>query len=185
MKLLGEHSHSNLPNGEKLKRLLWVTVQTTIFRCSPAFAQGWRRMLLRIFGAKIHPHPTLPPRVWPSVNVYYPWLLEMEPGSIIGPGCRIYNLGKVTLEAGANLSRHIHVCAGSHDFSRWEMPLLTSPISFGNNCWVGTDCFIGPGVTIGNQSVIGARSVAMKSQPDGMICWGHPCRPVSPRPPLS
>lgn len=185
MKLLGENSPSNVTNQEKFKRLLWVIVQTTVFRFSPIYFQGWRRTLLRLFGANIAPHDSFPARVWPDVDIYYPWLLSLGPGSIIGPGCRIYNLAQVDLAPGANLSRHVHVCAGSHDFSRWEMPLITAPIGFEANVWVATDCFIGPGVTIGTQSVVGARSVVMKSLPPKMLCWGHPCRPVAPRPVLS
>lgn len=185
MKLLGENSPSLISTKDKIRRALWVLVQSTLFKFSPGALHGWRRLLLRIFGATVHPHSSFLARVWPSADIYYPWRLELGAGSIIGPGCRIYNLAQVTLEAGANLSRHIHLCAGSHDFSRWDMPLLASPITLSTNCWVGTDCFIGPGVTIGRQSVIGARSVVMTSQPEGMICWGHPCRPVSPRPALS
>jgi len=90
----------------------------------------------------------------------------------------------VTLEDGANLSRHIHICAGSHDLERWEMPLITVPITIGRNSWVGTDCFIGPGVTIGEECVIGARSVVVGDQKARMICVGHPCKPLKPRPPI-
>lgn len=185
MKLLGKNSPSVLSRRDKFRRLLWSIVQATLFRFSPAVLQGWRRFLLRAFGADIPAHPAFPARVWPDVDIYYPWLLSLGPGSIIGPGCRIYNLAQVKLAAGANLSRHIHVCAGSHDFGRWDMPLLTAPIILEANVWVATDCFIGPGVTIGTQSVVGARSVVMKSLPSDMLCWGHPCKPISPRPILS
>ena len=103
---------------------------------------------------------------------------------MIGPGCRIYNLAHLTLDPGANLSRHIHVCNGSHDFSRWDMPLICAPVHIGTNVWVAADCFIGPGVTVGETTVIGARSVVMKNLPANMICVGNPCKPRKARPPI-
>jgi putative colanic acid biosynthesis acetyltransferase WcaF len=37
-------------------------------------------------------------------------------------------------------------------------------------------------VTIGELAVIGARSVVVRDQPARMVCAGHPCRPLHPRP---
>ena len=100
---------------------------------------------------------------------------------MIGRHVVIYNLGRVALEYGANISQNTHVCAGTHDFNQWSMPLLTPPITIGRNAWVSADVFIGPGVTIGELCVIGARSVVMKDMPPSMICVGHPCHPIKPR----
>jgi putative colanic acid biosynthesis acetyltransferase WcaF len=100
---------------------------------------------------------------------------------MVGPRVIVYNLDRVTIGAGANLSRNIHVCAGSHDFDRWNMPLVTAPITIGDNVWIATDCFIGPGVNIGELSVVGARSVVVDDLPARKVCVGHPCRPVKDR----
>jgi putative colanic acid biosynthesis acetyltransferase WcaF len=184
MKLLGHASPSPWSRQVKLKRLLWVLTCQVLFRWSPPSWFAWRNTLLRWFGAKILDSAAAPARVWPDVQIYFPWLLQMGSACIAGPGTRIYNLAQVTLEDGANLSRHVHVCAGSHDFERWEMPLTTAPIMIGRNSWVATDCYIGPGVSIGEECVIGARSVVVSDQPARMICVGHPCKPVKPRPPI-
>ena len=139
---------------------------------------------MRLFGANIVDHPDAPARVWPDVVIHFPWKLSLGAGCLVGPGCRIYNLGVVSIAAGANLSRHIHVCSGSHDFSRWDMQMQTSPIDIGKNVWIATDSFIGPGVKIGELSVVGARSVVISDLPAGMLCVGHPCKPLKPRPPI-
>ncbi len=82
-----------------------------------------------------------------------------------------------------NVSQYTHLCAGSHDYRRWSMPLAASPIVIGENVWVAAEVFVGPGVTIGDTSVVGARSVVVSDMPPGKICVGHPCRPVKDRPP--
>ncbi|MHC4826451.1 MAG: hypothetical protein ACYTEY_07835, partial [Planctomycetota bacterium] len=40
---------------EKVARMLWAVVQATLFRGSFHNWYGWRRFLLRRFGADIHP----------------------------------------------------------------------------------------------------------------------------------
>lgn len=100
---------------------------------------------------------------------------------MIGRNVTIYNLATVTLEYGANLSQNCHLCAGTHDFNRWSMPLVTRPITIGRNAWLAADVFVGPGVTVGELCVIGARAVVVQDMPASMICVGHPCRPVKPR----
>jgi putative colanic acid biosynthesis acetyltransferase WcaF len=135
--------------------------------------------LLGVFGATIDEPSSV--RVFPSARVYFPWKLELRRHCMVGPSVIVYNLDRVTIGAGANLSRNIHVCAGSHDFNRWNMPLVTGPITIGENVWIATDCFIGPGVNIGELSVVGARSVVVEDLPARKICVGHPCRPVKDR----
>ena len=100
---------------------------------------------------------------------------------MLGRRVQVYNLAPVTLRRGANVSQNCHLCAGSHDFNRWDMPLTHAPIEIGKNAWVAADVFVGPGVTIGELAVIGARSLVMKDQPERMICVGHPCKPIRPR----
>ncbi len=182
--LLGHDSPPSWSSGEKRRRLAWILVSRTLFRCSLPGWFRWRNALLRLFGARIDDHPAAPARVWPDVDIYFPWKLHLESGSLIGPGCRIYNLDTVQVNAGANLSRHVHVCAGSHDFTQWRMPLVTAPVKIGRNAWIATEVFIGPGVSIGEEAVVGARSVVVRDQPAGMFCAGNPCKPKHPRPPL-
>ena len=47
-KCVSTHSRSN-----QAARLLWGTVWLLFFRPSPRFLYGWRRFLLRLFGARI------------------------------------------------------------------------------------------------------------------------------------
>lgn len=180
---LGQGCVTPDPRGEVLLRWLWAFVQATIFRWSPRPLHGFRARLLRLFGADI-PQPSQVV-VFPTVRIIHPWRLTLEPRAMIGRHVTVYNLGRITLKRGANISQNCHLCAGTHDFTRWSMPLLTPPIVIGENAWIGADVFVGPGVTIGERCVVGARSVVIRDLPPRKICVGHPCRPVKDRPELS
>jgi putative colanic acid biosynthesis acetyltransferase WcaF len=180
---LGRDCVTPYPRREVFGRWVWALVEATLFRWSPRPFHWWRAGLLRLFGADI-PAPT-PVVVFPTVRVYFPWKLTLAPRAMVGRHVHLYNLARITLGYGANLSQNCHLCAGTHDYSRWEMPLVAQPITIGANAWLGADVFVGPGVTVGELSVVGARSVVVKDLPPRMVCAGHPCRPLKERPPPS
>lgn len=177
---LGQHCTSPFTTRELVLRTAWSLVQATLFRWSPRTWHGFRARLLCLFGADI-PEPAQVV-IFPTAIVVLPWKLSLAPRSMVGPGVVIYNLAQITLERGANISQRAHLCAGSHDYLKWSMPLVARPIRIGANAWLGADVFVGPGVSIGELAVIGARSVVVKDQPARMVCAGHPCRPLKPRP---
>jgi putative colanic acid biosynthesis acetyltransferase WcaF len=53
-----------------LGRVLWAACMP-LFRCSPRLCWGWRRFLLRVFGAKVGRHV----QIHPSVRIFIPWNL--------------------------------------------------------------------------------------------------------------
>ena len=161
-------------------RCCWSVVQATLFRWSPRFLHGWRRGLLRCFGARIAGGTSV--RIYPTVRIVHPWKLCLEAHTLLGPETLVYNLGPITLRRGSQTSRHCHLCAGTHDYRQWSMPLEARPIVIGENAWLGADVFVGPGVTIGELCVVGARSVVVKDLPARMVCAGNPCQPIKERP---
>ena len=177
---LGEGNVTPYPRSEIILRILWSLIQATLFRWSPRGWHGFRVRLLRVFGARIPPDGNV--RIYPTATIIHPWKLICEPHSLVGPSVNIYNLAPVTLCHGSQLSQSVHLCAGTHDYLHWAMPLVAKPIIIGTNAWVGAEVFVGPGVTIGELAVIGARSVVVKDQPARMVCAGNPCRPLKARP---
>lgn len=161
-------------------RTLWALVQATIFRWSPRPWHGFRARLLKLFGADI-PEPGKVV-VFPTARITFPWELTLAPRSMVGRNVTLYNLARITLRRGANISQNCHLCAGTHDFTRWSMPLVTAPIVIGENAWLGADVFVGPGVSVGELCVVGARSVVVRDLPPRKICVGHPCKAVKDRP---
>ncbi|MDB6113141.1 MAG: transferase hexapeptide repeat containing protein [Lacunisphaera sp.] len=174
---LGRNCTTPYPRGAVLRRWLWLFVQSTLFRWSPRPLHGFRAGLLRCFGADI----TGPVVIFPTAKIIFPHHLSLAPRSMVGPHVNLYNLATIRLEYGANLSQFCHLCAGTHDFTKWDMPLVTRPIVIGRNAWLGADVFVGPGVTVGELCVVGARSVVVKDLPARQICVGNPCRPIKAR----
>jgi len=163
-------------SGEIIRRILWTFAQP-LFRFSPRPCFGWRRFLLRCFGAKIGRSV----HVYPSATIYFPWNLEAGDESAIGEHAFIYNLGRVTVGARATISHRAHVCAGTHDHRKPDFPLLRPPITIGPEVWVCADAFVGPGVTIGEGAIVGARAVAMKDIRPWSIVIGNPARETKRR----
>lgn len=174
---LGQDCGTPYPKSVVLRRWLWLVVQSTLFRWSPRPNHGFRVGLLKLFGAEI----SGPVVIFPTARVTFPWKLSLAPQSMIGPHVILYNLATIRLESGANLSQYCHLCAGTHDFTRWAMPLIAQPIVIGRNTWLGADVFVGPGVTIGELCVVGARSVVVKDLPPRQVCIGAPCHPIRER----
>jgi putative colanic acid biosynthesis acetyltransferase WcaF len=157
--------------GEMTRRVLW-TLAHPLFRFSPRPCFGWRRFLLRCFGAKIGRNV----HVYPSATIYFPWNLQAEDESAIGEHALIYNLGRVTIGARATISHRAHLCAGTHDHTKLDFPLLRPPIMIGPEAWICAEAFVGPDVTIGEGAIVGAGAVAMKDVRPWMIVIGNPAR---------
>lgn len=157
-------------------RTLWTLVMP-VFRFSPRLLWGWRRWLLRRFGAIIGDHV----HIFPSVLITIPWNLNIGDNAAVGDRAILYALGPITIGRNATISQGVHLCAGTHDFRVSGMPLLKPPISVGEGAWVCADAFIGPNVRVGAMAVVGARAVAMKDVAAGSIVAGNPARQIGRR----
>lgn len=163
---------------EKIARLLWAIAQGTLFRWSFPTWYRWRNFLLRRFGARLH--PTV--HIRRTARVECPWNLSMGANSSLGDFAIAYCLGPITIGDRVSVSQYAHLCAGSHDYTKANMPLLRPPIVIGDDAWIAADAFVGPGVTVGDGAILGARGVAMKNLEPWTIHAGNPARPVRPRP---
>ncbi|WP_445371848.1 putative colanic acid biosynthesis acetyltransferase [Methylomonas sp. HW2-6] len=156
---------------------LWWMTQATLFACSPQFLYGWRRFLLRLFGAKIGNSVI----VRPSVKVTYPWKLTIGDNSWIGDDVELYTLGEIEIGNNAVISQRSYLCTASHDYTKDSFEIFERKINIGDEVWIATDVFIAPGITIGARAVIGARSTVLNDMPSGMVCVGYPAKPIKPR----
>lgn len=162
---------------QKIGRAMWYLVQGTLFAWSPRVAYAWRAWLLRVFGARVHPSA----RIRPSVRIEVPWNLTIGAQSSVGDHAILYCLGPISIGKRVSVSQYAHLCAGTHDYTRSDMPLLRPPITVDDDVWIAADVFVGPNVTIGAGTVVGARSTVLKSLPSWKVCMGHPAIAVKDR----
>ncbi len=161
----------------------WWIVQATLFRPSPQFLYGWRRWLLRFFGASIG----VGVRIRASAQVTYPWKVKIGDWSWIGDEAVIYSLEEIVIGSNVSISHRGYLCAGSHDFTKPDFPYVLDPaktrIFIEDEVWLANDVFVGPGVTIGRGTVVGARSSVFNSLPPMTVCRGTPAKAYRPRNP--
>lgn len=161
----------------RLARVLWGICYLLLFRPSPRPLHEWRSFLLRCFGAKIGRHC----HVYPSVEIWAPWNLELEDYVGIGDQVSCYTMAKISCGEGVVISQGSYLCTGSHDYESPNFQLFTQPIRIERQVWICAQAFLCPGVTVGEGAVVGARSVVIKDVPAWMVCGGHPCKPLKPR----
>jgi putative colanic acid biosynthesis acetyltransferase WcaF len=161
---------------EQIGRIFW-SFATPLFRFSPRIMWGWRRMILRTFGAKVG----LNAHIYPSVRITIPWHIEIGDHAAIGDRVILYALGEIRIGARATVSQYAHLCAGTHDWRKLDMPLIKAPLVVCEDAWVCADAFVGPGVTIGESAIVGARAVTMKDVEPRTIVGGNPAQKIGNR----
>jgi len=154
----------------RIFRAIWSVVWWALASWTPPLFHGWRRLLLRAFGADIHPTAL----VYGTVRIWYPPNLRMSEHSSLGPGVNCYCMAKIDVGAHAVISQGAHLCAGTHDIDDPNFQLITKPIAIGSRAWIAAEAFVGPGVTIGEGAVLGARGVTFKSLESWTVYAGNP-----------
>jgi putative colanic acid biosynthesis acetyltransferase WcaF len=164
-------------NREMIGRLAWEVLGARLFAWSPRPAWGWRRSILRLFGAKVGQHV----RIDPTARIAIPWNLTLGDFAGIGARATLYSLGPISIGKNATISQNAHLCAGSHDFRGPMMRLTKPPICVEEGAWICADAFVGPGVTIGEFGVAGARAVVVRDVAPGVVVAGNPAVQVGVR----
>jgi putative colanic acid biosynthesis acetyltransferase WcaF len=139
-----------------LFRALWLLTWKALASWTPPQLHAWRRMVLRLFGAKIGRGAL----IWRSARVWYPPNLEMGDYSILGWQTDCYCIAPITIGKRAVVSQYAQLVTGSHDVDDAKFQLVAKPIIIGECAWIATGAFVGPGVTVGEGAVLGARAVA-------------------------
>lgn len=155
---------------------LWIVVQEALLR---SFLPGsaHRRLLLRMFGARIGRGVVIKPRV----RVKFPWKLEVGDHSWIGEGVWIDNLAPVRIGSNCCVSQEAYLCTGSHDWSKPTFDLIVQPIELRDGAWVAARGVLGPGVVVGEGAVLLLGGVATKPLEPWIIYSGSPAQPVRRR----
>lgn len=154
---------------EYIGRVLWA-LATPLFRLSPRPLYGWRRVLLRAFGASVGRDV----RIDPSARITIPWNLRIGDQASLGDRALVYNLGPVTIGPRSTVSHLAHLCAGSHDYRDPALPLLRLPITIGADAWICAQAFVGPGLELGDGCVVAAGAVVTRPVAPWTVVGGNP-----------
>jgi putative colanic acid biosynthesis acetyltransferase WcaF len=167
-----------LSRKNQLARFVWSAVWAIFARPVPrSLLSGWKRFLLRCFGAKIHRTSV----VYSSARIYMPWNLEMDEYSCLSPEVDCYNVDKVKIGAHAVVSQKCYLCTASHDVSSRLHPLITAPIVVKDQAWLGASAYIGMGVEVGQGAVVGATASVYKDVEAWTIVGGNPAKFIKKR----
>ncbi|MDH6312731.1 putative colanic acid biosynthesis acetyltransferase WcaF [Parabacteroides sp. PFB2-10] len=170
--------HNSLSRKHQLIRMLWAIVWNVFARPLPrSIGSGWKRFLLRAFGAKIHSTAI----VYSSTKVYYPANLEMDIHACLASGVNCYNVAPIKIGANTTVSQGAYLCTASHDITNPLHPLITAPIIIEDQAWIAADAFVGMGVTIGQGAVVGARAAVFKNVEPWTVVGGNPAKFIKKR----
>jgi putative colanic acid biosynthesis acetyltransferase WcaF len=161
----------------KVKQLVWYFVNVLFFKNSLIIISSLKIWLLKVFGAKIGKGVVIKP----SVNVKYPWKLEIGDHSWIGEEVWIDNLSDVIIGKNVTLSQGALLLTGSHDHTREAFNFISFPIILEDGVWIGAKAVVFGGVICKTHSILGINSVAEANLKPYLIYKGNPAIPVVER----
>ncbi|MBD5367564.1 MAG: putative colanic acid biosynthesis acetyltransferase [Bacteroides sp.] len=169
---------NRLGRKHQIVRLLYGIVWTLSARWLPrSVGSGWKRMLLRAFGAKLSPTAV----VYSSVKVYYPANLVMDDYACLASDVDCYNVAPIHIGKYATVSQGAFLCTASHDITSSTHDLITAPITIKDQAWIGAEAFVGMGVTVNDGSVVGARAAVFKDVEPWTVVGGNPAKFIKKR----
>lgn len=173
-----EKYQNHLGRKHQIVRLMWEITWAVCARGLPrSVGSGWKRWLLRRFGAKLADTAV----VYSSARVYYPANLVMGELACLADRVDCYNVDLVELGAGVTVSQDAVLCTASHDICSPGHELVTAPIRICDRAWVAAGAFVGMGVTVGTGAVVGARAVAFRDVDPWTVVGGNPARFIKKR----
>lgn len=157
----------------QLIRFLWSIGWTLFASWLPrSFGSGWKRMLLRMFGAKMGKNS----HVYSTAKVYYPSNLTMGDNTCLASDVDCYNVAPIILKDNVTVSQGAFLCTASHNVADPKHPLVVAPIVIEDQAWIGAKAYVGMGVTIGQGAVVGATASVYKDVEPWTIVGGNPSK---------
>lgn len=163
--------------GAKWKWALWY-LTSAVFFMNPLFPfVKIKPVILRLFGAKVGKKCVIKP----SVNIKFPWLLELGDYVWIGENAWIDNQAKVTIEDNATLSQGALLLTGNHNYKTQAFDLIIGEIHIGEGAWVCAKSIVGPGVRVGRNAMLSLGSRTTTDLRENGIYQGNPAQFIKDR----
>lgn len=161
----------------RIKRAIWQVTWLLAARWTPVPFHRWRILVLRLYGANV----SFKAYVYPSVDIWAPWNLEMADFATLASDVRCYNIAKINIKQRAIISQYSFLCTGTHNFRDPNFPLVAKSIEIGERAWICAVAFVGPGVVVGDGAVLAAASVTFKNLEAWHVYLGNPATVQSTR----
>ncbi len=169
-------NHWYKPGGGFIGRGLWYMTNLVFFN-SYFPLSAIRVLLLRIFGAKVGKGVIIKP----SVNIKYPWHLEIGDHVWLGEDVWIDNLAHVKIGNHVCISQGAMLLTGNHDYKKSTFDLKIDKIILEDGVWIGAQALVAPGITCKSHSVLSVKSVAVTDLEPYSIYHGNPAEKVRER----
>jgi putative colanic acid biosynthesis acetyltransferase WcaF len=174
---LADYKAPNFSRGRsRLVEAAWLVAQW-LFVSSWMPGSRHRRLLLRMFGARIGRGVILKP----GVRIKFPWRLQVGDHSWIGEDAWIDNLDLVSIGENCCVSQGAYLCTGSHNWSLRSFDLITRPIILNDGAWVAARACVALGVTLGEGAILTMGSVATTDLLPWTIYQGVPAKVIRQR----
>lgn len=160
-----------------LIRTLWHIVNAIFLQFPLNPSSKLKIVILRLFGSKIGEGVVIKP----SINIKYPWNLEIGNYSWIGENAWLDSLAPIKIGNNACISQGVYFCTGNHDWTDPAFGLVVKPIIVEDGAWVGARATVLPGVTVKSHSIVAAGTVIAKDTEPYMIYAGNPAIAVKER----
>lgn len=121
----------------------------------------------------------------PPINLDYGIGLKIGDRTFINKDFLIVGGGYITIGEDCLIGPRCSIYTPDHAFAvkpRLEGWEHTTPVTIGNNVWLGGNVTVLPGATIGDNTIIGAGSVVAGEIPANKIAVGNPCRVIKDLP---
>lgn len=143
---------------------------------SPVRAAIWR-LLLGTCGKRL--------LIDHRVYFKYPWLVHLGDDVSINRGVSFFPgmlcKAAISIGNGVRIAPNVGLYAAGHDPDDPELKDIASPITVGDEAWLGAGCILLPGSQIGAGAVVAAGAVVRGEVPAGAIVAGVPARVIRMR----
>ncbi len=111
--------------------------------------------------------------------------IQLGTNVLLNTGCVVVSYSRITIGNDSLVGEYVTIRDANHGIALNGLirlqPHDTSPITIGNDVWIGTGATILCGVTIGDGAVVAANSVVTKNVPPMTVVAGSPAAPIKKR----
>ncbi|MBN8046764.1 sugar O-acetyltransferase [Paraclostridium bifermentans] len=117
----------------------------------------------------------------PSFKCDYGYNIHLGENFYANFDCIMLDVCEIKIGKNAMLAPNVQIYTAYHPIDpklRISGIEYGSPVTIGDNVWIGGGAIINPGVTIGDNVVIGSGSVVTKDIPSNCVAVGNPCKVI-------